>query len=51
MNLLDYLVIALIAGLVILALRSVLRRRKRGGCAGCGSCAGCRKPCEKRKKD
>lgn len=38
--------ILLVAGLVFLSLREILKGHKNGGCAGCsGMCAGCSKSC------
>lgn len=44
MNPIDILLIILIAGAAALALRSVIRKRKNGGCS-CG-CAGCPSSCK-----
>ncbi len=42
MNPLDWLLTAAVALCLILAVRKILRDRKKGGCCGCsGSCAGC----------
>jgi len=42
MNILDWLLLLAVAAGVFAALRSSLRRKKRGGCCGCsGGCAGC----------
>jgi uncharacterized membrane protein len=56
MNLVDILIIAVIAVAVFFAVRHVVKLRKSGGCA-CGSsggcscgCAGCDKPCGKAGK-
>lgn len=38
----DFIVLAVIAGAVVLAVRSLLKDRKKGGCAGCsGNCGSC----------
>ena len=41
----DIIVIAVLAVVVAFAVRSLMRQRKKGGCAGCscgcGSCQGC----------
>jgi hypothetical protein len=39
MNIFDIVLVLLIAGALILAVRSTLKQRKKGGC--CGSCTGC----------
>ena len=44
MNPIDILLIILIAGAAAFALRSVIRKRKNGGCS-CG-CAGCPSSCK-----
>ncbi|MCR4936586.1 MAG: FeoB-associated Cys-rich membrane protein [Lachnospiraceae bacterium] len=42
MNTWDIIIIALIAAAVILAIRSIIRRRHSDtGCHGCESCPGC----------
>ena len=42
MKLLDILIILAAAAGVFFAVRSIVRARKKGGCAGCGgNCAGC----------
>ena len=43
MNLWDILIAALVIVFVILGIRSVVRKKKSGGCAcgDCTSCAGC----------
>jgi hypothetical protein len=38
---LDGILLLAVAAGVVLAIRSMLRRRKRGGCCGCGNCSGC----------
>ena len=51
MNLIDYLLLLLIAGAVILALRKIHKDRKNGKSCSCGSsscsgsCAGCSAKC------
>ena len=53
MNIIDILIIAVIAVAVFFAVRHVVKLRKSGGCAcgssgGCScSCADCNKPCGK----
>ena len=41
----DIIVLTVLAGIVLLAVRSLLKSRARGGCSGCsggsGNCAGC----------
>ncbi|MBR4290808.1 MAG: FeoB-associated Cys-rich membrane protein [Oscillospiraceae bacterium] len=41
----DIIVMSVLAGFVLLAVRSLLKSRARGGCCGCsgcsGGCAGC----------
>ena len=41
----DIIVLTVLAGIVLLAVRSMLKSRARGGCSGCskcsGGCAGC----------
>ena len=41
----DIIVLTVLAGIVLLAVRSLMKSRSRGGCAGCskcsGGCAGC----------
>ena len=39
----DWVILALLAVCVFLAVRSVLRQRKKGGCPGCGGCGSCTK--------
>lgn len=46
MNLIDYILIAVLAAVVGLAIYSTRKRRKKGGgccgsCSSCSSCAGC----------
>ena len=48
MNIWDILIIAAVAGLLILAFRLARGRKKKGGC-GCG-CEGCTKSCDQRKE-
>ena len=36
------IVVIVLAGIVALAVRSIVRQKKRGGCSGdCGHCKGC----------
>jgi len=44
MNTGDFLLLVLVAAGVLLALRSIRRQRKRGGCCGSG-CSGCCSQC------
>ena len=52
MNILDILILALIAAALVLAWR--VARRKKGGCSGCSGgcdrCDDCRKVCDMRNK-
>lgn len=42
MSIWDYLVLAAVAFAVLFAVRGIVRRRKKGGCAGCsGNCSAC----------
>ena len=41
MNLTDALVLAVVAALLALAVRSILRSRRAGACSGCGSASTC----------
>lgn len=54
MNIWDLVLIAALAGAVLLAVRRVRRLRKSGGCACggscCGDCAACSQDCGARKK-
>ena len=46
MNPVDIVLILIIAGAVILALRKVIRRQKDGGCScGCGACPSSQNGC------
>ena len=36
----DIIVLTVLAGIVLLAVRSLLRSRARGGCSGCSGCSG-----------
>lgn len=39
----DILVVSILAGIVVLSIRSLYKARKTGGCCGnCSQCAGCR---------
>jgi len=40
MNTIDIILIVLLTAIVLLAIRSILSRRKKGGGCGCG-CSGC----------
>ena len=46
MNLVDYILIAIIAAALFLAVRSILKRKKSGGCCS-GCCSSCKKGCGK----
>ena len=50
MNTLDILLLLVLAAVVGLALRSVWRNRRRGGCACSGGCAGCGLDCRRRNE-
>ncbi len=42
MSVWDYLVLAAVVLAVFFAVRSIVKRRKKGGCAGCsGNCSAC----------
>ena len=47
----DIIVLTVLAGIVLLAVRSLLKSRARGGCSGCsgcsGNCSGCHYSCSK----
>lgn len=47
----DVIVLAVLAGVVLLAVRSLLKGRKEGKCSGCsgcsGGCSGCSRGCAK----
>lgn len=44
----DVIVLTILAGAVLLAIRSLLKSRKKGKCSGCsGSCSGCSHGCTK----
>jgi hypothetical protein len=49
MKITDIIILAVLAGLIILALAFMRKRRKKGGC--CGSCSGCRESCSHRMED
>ena len=36
----DIIVLTVLAGIVLLAVRSMLKSRTRGGCSGCSGCSG-----------
>ena len=36
----DIIVLTVLAGIVLLAVRSMLKSRARGGCSGCSGCSG-----------
>ena len=37
----DIIVLTVLAGIVLLAVRSLLKSRARGGCSGCSGCSSC----------
>jgi len=42
MRVVDYLILALVAGILFFAVRRSIRRKASGACSGCGGgCAGC----------
>ena len=41
----DIIVLTVLAGIVLLAVRSLLKSRARGGCGSCGGCSGCSGGC------
>lgn len=41
----DYLILAGVAIWLAVAVRYIVKQKKRGGCAGCSGCTGCRNPC------
>ncbi len=47
----DIIVLSVLGAVVLLAVRSMLKTRKEGGCSGCsgcsGSCSGCNRGCVK----
>ena len=47
----DIIVLTVLAGAVLLAVRSLLKQRKEGCCGGCsgcsGNCSGCSRGCTK----
>ncbi len=45
-----FIVAAIVVALIALAIRYVVRSRKKGGCAGCEGCAGCGGGCGARKQ-
>ena len=48
MNLLDLFLLLALALLVVLALRSLWRSRRRGGCSCSGNCAACQQACQRK---
>ncbi len=47
----DYIILALVAGVIVLTLRSYLKRKKSsGGCAGCPYSSSCSGKCETKDK-
>ncbi|MBR6165299.1 MAG: FeoB-associated Cys-rich membrane protein [Clostridia bacterium] len=49
MNFWDILILAAVAGLAVLAIRTLRRKNNSGGCS-CG-CGGCAADCKKRKQE
>ena len=42
MSTVDFIVIAIVAALIALAINKIIRDKKRGvKCSGCGGCSGC----------
>ena len=41
----DIIVLTVLAGIVLLAVRSLLKSRARGGCSGCSGCSSCSGGC------
>ena len=41
----DIIVLTVLAGIVLLAVRSLLKSRARGGCSGCSGCSRCSGGC------
>ncbi|MBQ6361406.1 MAG: FeoB-associated Cys-rich membrane protein [Lachnospiraceae bacterium] len=42
MGVVDFLLITIIAAVIVLAVRLMIKRKRRGGCSGdCGRCSGC----------
>ena len=41
----DIIVLTVLTGTVLLAVRSILKSRTSGGCAGCSKCSGCCSGC------
>ena len=41
----DVIVVSVLAGIVLLAVRSLLKSRASGGCGGCSKCSGCNGNC------
>ena len=53
MRVVDYLILALVAGILFFAVRRSIRRKASGACSGCGGgCAGCsaRENCTEQSK-
>ena len=47
----DIIILAALAAVVALAVRALVKQRRKGGCAGCsGGCAGCSGRCGIRKQ-
>ena len=53
MKVLDYLILALVALIVLLAVRQSVKKRASGVACGCGGCAGCsvRENCTEQDKE
>lgn len=41
----DIIVLTVLAGIVLLAVRSLIKSRAHGGCSGCSGCSGCCSGC------
>ena len=41
----DIIVLTVLAGIVLLAVHSLLKSRARGGCGGCSGCSSCSGGC------
>ena len=46
----NYIIIGIIVMILYFAIRSIIKNRKKGGCAGCSSCSGCGNMKEYRNK-
>ncbi len=50
LKMIDYIVGGVLACLLLLALRSVLKKSAGGGCAGCSGCSGGRPSCQEQSE-